>query len=135
RVRRLKPRASVIQVEMDRVRRGQLPIDAVEDIHLIALGVKNDELRRIEEPSCIQAVHLNKVPPVIATVTKIRRAGGRAEGAIRSRNAAGRVGDALARPRRSLNHKTGLPAKLCRGRSRDHLERLYSVGGPLMGDD
>src|SRR5260370_30821878 len=53
-VRRLKPRAAVVQVEMNRVRRRQLTIDAIEDIQLVALGVKDDELRRIKKTSCIQ---------------------------------------------------------------------------------
>ena len=34
---------------MDRVLGRELAIDAIEDIELIALGVKDDELGRIEE--------------------------------------------------------------------------------------
>src|SRR5260370_30303293 len=82
RVRRLKPGAAVVQVEMKRVRRRQLAIDAIEDIQLVALGVKDDELRRIEKTSCIQTVHLNKVPPVLAAIAEVHRSGRRPEGAI-----------------------------------------------------
>src|ERR1700688_3556207 len=99
---------------MNRVRRAQLAIDAIEDIQLVALRVKDNELRRIEKAPFFQAVALNEVPPVLAAITQVHRSGRRPKRAIRSRDTSGRMRDPLPRPRRNLNHKTRLAAKLCR---------------------
>src|SRR5580698_4611557 len=48
-IRRLKPRPAVVQIEMDGVLCRESAVDAVEDIFLVALDMKDAELGRIQE--------------------------------------------------------------------------------------
>src|SRR5271170_6954498 len=53
---RLKPRTAVVQIEMDRVDSRKLAVDAIKDVDLIPLIMKDSELRRIEKASGVQTV-------------------------------------------------------------------------------
>ena len=74
---------------MDGVWLGELAVDAVEDVLLVALVVEDGELGRIEEAAGVEAVDLDEVAPVLAAVAEVDGAGGGAEGAVGGGDAAG----------------------------------------------
>src|ERR1700730_7276104 len=78
-VRSLKPGPRVIEIQMNRVIGGKAAIDAVEEVKLIALVVKDRKLRSIEKPAGVQAIDFNEVSPVLAAVGKIEASGRGAE--------------------------------------------------------
>ena len=49
---------------------GNLEINAVEDIFLIATIVHHNEFRRIQKPAGVQSVGGNEVAPVFAAVSR-----------------------------------------------------------------
>src|ERR1700682_3708156 len=67
RVRILKPRTCVPEVQVDCIRPIGLKVYAVKDVLLVALGVYDTKFRWIEEPAGIQAAHRNKVSPLFAS--------------------------------------------------------------------
>ena len=75
-VRCLKPRATVVQVEVNGIHRCKLAIDAVEDVKFVAFVVKDHELRWIEKTACVKTIDLNKVAPVFSAVAQIDSACG-----------------------------------------------------------
>jgi len=68
---------------VNRIRRRNLAIDAVEDIKFVALVVEHGELGRIEESPRIEAIDFDEVAPVLAAVAEIDGTSGGAEGAER----------------------------------------------------
>ena len=134
-VGRLKPGAAVVQIQMKGVGGGELTVDAIEDVKLVAFVVEDDELGRIEEAPGVEAVDLDEVAPVLAAVAEIDRAGGRAEGAVGGGDAAGWLGDSLAGAGCDLDDEAGLAAKLGRRGAGDDFERLDRVGRKLVGED
>ncbi len=131
-VRRLEPRPAHPQVQMHRIRRRKLPVDAVEPIELVPLVVEHRELRRIQKPPRIQPVQLDEVPPVLSAVAQIQRRRRRPERPIRRRHRSRRRRHPLPRPRIHHNHHAGLPAKLRRRRAVNHLQRLHRVRWQLV---
>jgi hypothetical protein len=53
------------------VGRGELAVDAVEDIELVALVVEDGELGRVEEAAGVEAVDFDEVAPVLAAVAEV----------------------------------------------------------------
>ncbi len=56
--------------------RGELVVDAIEDVLLVALVVEDGELGRVEEAAGVEAVDLDEVAPVLAAVAEVDGAGG-----------------------------------------------------------
>ena len=50
---------------------GQAVINAIENVLLVALGMKHGELRRIEESARIQAVHFDKIPQFFPAIGQV----------------------------------------------------------------
>ena len=71
---RLEPGPAKTEIQINRVRIRRLEIDAVEQIFLIAVIVKNLEFRSIEKAACVQSVNRNEVPPFLAAVRQIEAA-------------------------------------------------------------
>jgi len=70
----LKPGAAVVQVEVDRVGRSKHIVDTIEDVLLVALVMKDLELRRIEEAAGIHTVGFNEVSPLLAAECEVHSA-------------------------------------------------------------
>src|ERR1700761_1250445 len=117
---------------MDRVRRGELIVDAVENIFFIAFGMKHDEFRRIQKTPGIQSVHLKEVSPVFPAIAKIEASGGRSKAAVRSSDIACWCRQALARSRRCHDHQAGLPSVFGRRRAGNDLKGLNRIRRQLV---
>ena len=74
-VRGLEPGAAVVQVQVDRIHRGELIVHPIKDVLLVPLVVEDDELRRIQKSAGIQSVEFEEVAPVFAAVAKIETSG------------------------------------------------------------
>ena len=62
------------EIEIDGVLRRRLKVQAVEDILLVAMIVKNAELRSVQKPSGVQAVERKEVTPLVAAVSQVEAA-------------------------------------------------------------
>src|ERR1035437_5532449 len=135
RIRRLEPRAAEAEVQVDRVRRRELAIDAIEDVEFVTLVVEHGELWRIEEPTRFEAIALNEIAPVLPAVAEVGGAGGGTEGAKGGGDGAGGRSDALTGARGDLNDEAGLAAVLGWWSAGDDFERLNRVRRKLVGED
>ena len=72
-VGRLEPGAADAEVEVYGVGSGELAVDAVEDVKLVALVVEDSELGRIEEAAGVEAVDFDEVAPVLVSVAEVER--------------------------------------------------------------
>src|ERR1019366_8906818 len=135
RVGRLKPGAAVVQIQMKRVYGREVVVHAVEYVLLVALVVEDRELWRIEKAPRVEAVSFDKIAPFLAAIGQIGCARRRSECAIRTADAAGRLGNSLTRARGGYNHEAGFVAVLGRRRARDDLNRLNQVRRQLVGKD
>ena len=50
----------------------ELVVHPVKGILLVALVMEDDELRRVQETSGIQAIDFDEVPPVFAAIAKVK---------------------------------------------------------------
>src|SRR6201990_3318076 len=106
---------------------GELTVDTVKEVLLVALGVKDGELRRIEKASGVEAIELKEVSPVLSAIAEIDGACGGAEGAVGTGDVANRLRESLAGARGDVDDEAGLAA-VFRGRcTGDHLKRLHRV--------
>src|SRR5260370_31103499 len=112
RVGRLEPRARVAGVQVDSVSASQLKIYAIEQVLLVALGVDHLKLRRIQEPSCIQAADGNEIDPRLLPDREVKAGPGRAEGAVGGGHAAGWRGPPQAGTGYNLDPQAGLVSEL-----------------------
>ena len=97
--------------------------------------MEDGELRRIEKAAGVETINLDKVPPLLAAIGQVEARKGRPEGAIRTGDAPGRLGNALAGARRGHDYQAGLAAVLGRRRAADHFDGLNRVGRNLVGED
>ena len=71
-VGRLEPGARVAKIEVDGVRGGELVVDAVKEILLVALVVDRVELRRIEEAAGVHHVGGDEVAGLLRSVARLK---------------------------------------------------------------
>src|SRR5581483_3451944 len=128
----LKPRAGESKIDVDRVRLGNLKIDAVKYVFLIALRVYDRKFGRIQETSTVQPVYRDEVAPVLASVSEIESRVGCPEASIGSRYRSVRSGKALARACCGVDDNARLLAVLSRWRAGDDFERLNCIEWNLI---
>ena len=71
RVRRLKPRARIAQVQVECIGFRYLKVQSIENVLLIPFIVHYGEFRAVKEAAAIQSVHGDKIPPVLAAIGKV----------------------------------------------------------------
>ena len=120
---------------MQRIGRGEVVINAIKEVLLVALVVKDRELRGIKKAAGVEAVGLNEIAPVLSSIRKIEAGRGRPKCAIGATDAASGLGDSLAGAGGGHDHQAGLAAILGRGRAADDLDGLNRVGGDLVAED
>ena len=114
---------------------GELIVDAIEEILLVALVVKDNKLRRIEKAPSVQAVELKEVSSFLGAVSEIERTVGGAEVSIGRGNVSCGLGQSLSRAGRDVNDQAGLVAIFGGRRSGNHFDRLHGIGRELVGED
>jgi len=116
----MEPGAANAEIDVDRIDYRELPVDAVEDVELVALVVEDGELRRVEEAAGIQGIEFDEVAPVLTAIAEIGGHAGRPEGPEGCGDGAGGSGDALAGTGGDDDDDAGLSAVLSRWRSVDY---------------
>src|SRR5260370_29154468 len=132
RVGRVEPGARVGGVQVDSVSASELKIYAIEKVLLVALGVDHLKLRRIQEPSCIQAADGNEIAPLLVPDCEVEAGAGRTEGAVGGGYAAGGCGLSQAGTGNDLDHQAGLISEFGRRRAANHFDRLHGIDGKLV---
>ncbi len=69
----LEPRPGESEIQVNGVRRGDLKVDAIEQVLFIAFVMEDGELRRIEKAAAIQSVRGDEVAPLLASVAEVNR--------------------------------------------------------------
>ena len=135
RIGRLEPGAREAEVQVDGVLLGELQVDAVEHILLIAVIVHYLVLRPIQKSASVHSVHGNEVTPRPAAVSQVKPSVRRAEAAVAGRHVPMGLGDAQARSRSHHNHHAGLVAIFGGRGALDHLHGLHRLGRNLIRED
>ena len=113
----------------------ELRVNAIKHILLVAVGVEDGKLRRIEKAPGIQAVQLKEVAVSGAAIADINGAGRLAERPIGAGDVSRGLGEAFARAGRHVDDQAGFVAVLCRRCTRDHVEGLHGVRWDLVGEN
>ena len=117
---------------MDGVRVGELKVQAIEYVLFVAFGVHDGKLRWIEEPSAVQAVGRDEIPPFLPSVTEVKPCVGRAETAVGSGDLPMRRGKPLSRAGGNVDHNARLLAEFGRWRTGNDLQRLDRIERNLV---
>ncbi len=133
-IRRLKPGAGELEIEVQRVFWRKYVVEAVEEIFLIAFVVDHPELRRIEEAARVEPVRRDEFPPVLAAVGEVEIQVRAAKATVTSRDGAVRGRRTLARTRGYVDHQAGLVSELSRRGTADDRHRLHGIERDLVGE-
>ena len=131
----LEPGAGVVEVEARGVGGGDLNVDAVEEIFLVAMVVDGVELRRVEEAAGVHDVGGDEVAQLGGAGGQIESDVGGAEGSVGGGDLSGGLALAQAGAGGGDDDQRGLAAVLGRRRAGDDFERLDGVHGDLVGED
>src|SRR5262249_23007008 len=124
RIRSLKPRPAVVQVEVNRILLRKLIVHAIKNILLVSFVVEDQKLRWIKKTARLQSACRNEVAPAVATIAKIKTCVGRSEGAKGAVDAARRLLHSLTGTSRNLDDETRfIPVFSGRG-TVNHFKRL-----------
>src|SRR5438105_2958508 len=88
RIWRLEPGTSEPEVELHRIRLGELEVHPIKQIFFVASVVHDLELWRIEKSSCIEATYCDVIARLIATIGYVESRVGAAEVAVRGAHTA-----------------------------------------------
>src|ERR1019366_10483161 len=131
-VRRLKPGPAVVDVQVQRIYRSQVIVDAVEYIFFISLVMEDGEFRRVEKASGVEPVYLDKISPVLSAIGHVKSGRYRPKASVGTRKASRRTRHALSRPRCGHDYEAGLVAIFGRRRARDHFDGLNRIRWKLV---
>src|SRR5271165_4762177 len=131
-VGRLKPRARVLEIGVQRIRLIQLVIRVIKSIFLVALVVNRSELWRVEKTPALQAADGDEIPPRLAPVSQIEGRVAGTEASVGGRHTSCGFVHAESRSRRYFDHQAGFVAKLRRRGAGNHLQRLNGIRGNLV---
>ena len=95
-VRRLKPGAAIVQVQLNGIRLVDLVIHPIEGIQLVSLGMKNRELRGVKEPARVESIDFDEIPPVFSAVAQVDLTGSRSEASVGGRQIDRGLGETLS---------------------------------------